>query len=324
MSTNQRRVAWIVVFAAVAALLWLVWFRHANVSRTVSVAAQSSTQAPTPASLPAAPRHKAPVPKIARQTPAPVLPAHELPAWDAPFEKSIAELRKWSDASDANAQVELTERLKLCLPNELKKSEFLDEMDQGLVEKADQDPRRTSEQRTEIRASTQSRIDRHAEIRDVCAKLPKDLLDHWLDPADRAAQSGNVWAMVAYAKAASDNYEDVASIAANIDDVIERRDKARAYLEEAARRGEQRALVMLAETQADTSIGFAGSSLYEKDPAAAYAYAFAASRNADGTSGDRRNMEWLMSESAKKLDAQALARAQAEGERLYQQCCAGH
>jgi hypothetical protein len=35
-------------------------------------------------------------------------------------------------------------------------------------------------------------------------------------------------------------------------------------------------------------------------------------------------MEWLMSESAKRLDAQALARAQAEGERLYQQCCAGH
>ena len=132
-----------------------------------------------------------------------------------------------------------------------------------------------------------------------------------------------MWAMLAYAKAASSDYADVASIAANIDDVIERRDKARAYLEEAARRGDEHALVMLAETHADTLMGFPGSSLYEKDPAAAYAYAFAVSRNADGTSGDRKNMEWLMSESAKKLDAQALARAQAEGERLYQQCCAG-
>jgi len=323
MNTSTRHLTWIAAFAVVAVLMWFAFARRTDAPQTSS-ATRSAAGASVPATPINPPTRKAVVQKIATQVSEPDLPEHPLPAWDAPFGQSIAELRKWSDAGDANAQVELTERLKLCLPSELKQAEFLDEVDRGNMERADHDPRRTDEQRAAMREATQSRIDRNAEIRDVCARLPKDLLDHWLDPADRAAQAGDVWAMLAYAKAALSDYGDVASIAANIDEVIERRDKARAYLEEAARRGDQHALVMLAETYADVRRISMGSPLYEKDPSAAYAYALAASRNADGTSGDRRNMEWLMAESAKKLDAQALARAQAEGERLYQQCCAAH
>lgn len=323
MSTNGRRIAGIIAFSAVAALLWFALHRQAAAPRAASVV-PSPAQSSSPELAPNPSSRKAAAPKIAAQVRAPDLPPHTLPEWNAPLEESVAELRKWSDAGDTEAQRQLTDRLELCTQHGLREAKEGDEIDRWNIERDVQNPRMTDETRAENRELFQSHLDRNARTREACAKLPKDLLDHWLDPADRAAQAGDVMAMLTYAKAALRDYDDVASVAANIDEVIERRDKARAYLEEAARRGDKRALILLAEIQADTRLVLSKSPLYAKDPAAAYAYAFVASRISDATPSERKNMEWLMSESAKRLDAQALARAQAEGERLYQQCCAGH
>lgn len=324
MRLSGRRTAWIVACFAVAALLWAAFHRQGDATRMASDVPSLVHALPREAPTPTVAARKAPPPRIAEHVRAPDLPQHALPEWDAPLEEAVAELRKWSDAGDVNAQVQLTGRLKACTPHALERAVFLDNLDRASMESDARNQPGADEHRAAMRDVAQSRIDRNAKIREACAKLPKDLLDHWLDPADRAAQAGDVGAMLTYAEEALDDFQDLTSIAANIDEVIERRDKARAYLGEAARRGDKRALILLAEIHADAQIGLSNSPLYEKDPAQAYAYAFVASRTSGATPRERANMEWLMSESAEGLDAQVLAHAQAEGERLYQHCCAGH
>lgn len=323
MRLSGRRTAWIVACFAVAALLWVAFHRQGDAPRMAPGVPSHAQALPREASTPKAAERKAPPPRIAEHVRAPDLPQHALPEWDAPLEEAVAELRKWSDAGDANAQVQLTGRLKACTPHALEHAAFLDNLDRASMESEARNLPGADEHRAAIRDAAQSRIDRNAEIRAACAKLPKDLRDHWLDPADRAAQAGDIMAMLTYAEGALDDFQDLTSIAANIDEVIERRDKARVYLGEAARRGDKRALVLLAEIYADTQIGLSNSPLYEKDPAQAYAYAFVVSRISGATPHERANMEWLMAASAERLDAQGLARAQTEGERLYQHCCAG-
>ena len=74
---------------------------------------------------------------------------------------------------------------------------------------------------------------RRAAFRGACSKVPPDLIAHWLDPIDQAAQSGDSSAMRDYVKLAIAEYDSVAAIVAGVNTAIARRDKARAYLQRA-------------------------------------------------------------------------------------------
>jgi hypothetical protein len=169
------------------------------------------------------------------------------------------------------------------------------------------------------RANSQRRIDDNAARREACGRLPRDLVTHWLDPLDRAAQSGDLDAMREYARVAMADYEDAASVVADVDEAITRRDKARAYLDEALRRGDPAALIDLADAYGESTAAWP----YVADAARSHAYAYAATLG-DLTEYDRRRVTFLLDESARTLDASALARAEADGRNIYQQCCARH
>ena len=65
------------------------------------------------------------------------------------------------------------------------------------------------------------------------------------------------------------------------------------------------------------------TSLYMEDAARAHAYANAATLGGP-TEYDRRQLNLLLDQCARTLDAAALARAEADGRRIYENCCIRH
>jgi hypothetical protein len=156
----------------------------------------------------------------------------------------------------------------------------------------------------------QWRIDEYTNERKACLALPADLRTGWLGWIDRAAQAGNTAAMRGYARMAIGEYYSESDVRADLDTAIERRDKARAYLDEALRRGDAAALSDLADAYRDS----AHPTIYPVDPSKAYAYAYAATLAgiSRGNALDR-----TMDETARSLDGPQLAEAEASGRRFY-------
>ncbi|MBO9661326.1 hypothetical protein [Dokdonella sp.] len=241
-------------------------------------------------------------------------PYSELPRWDAPLDQAAPRLRELGDAGDTWALLELANRLHACTPAEQRRSAASDEQDRRSIEEDAKDERWTEAQRTNRRRNAQWRIDRNAAVRAGCEKTDADLRANWLDPLDRAAQAGNTAAMRQYAKSAIEPYDAV-----NADDAIARRDKARAYLLEAVRRGDAGSLADLA--QAYSADAADAPRLYPPDPVQSYLYAYAGSLARGLTPVLYGNLDAIMAESAKSLDARQLAEAQTRGRRTYEQCC---
>jgi hypothetical protein len=139
----------------------------------------------------------------------------------------------------------------------------------------------------------------------------------WLGWIDRAAQSGNTAAMRGYARVATAEYYDANDVRNDLDAAIERRDKSRAYLEEALRRGDAEALRDLADAYRDS----AHPKVYPFDPAKAYAYAYAGTLAGISRGID---LDRLMEETARSLDGLQLAEAEVSGRSIYEKCCAKH
>lgn len=249
------------------------------------------------------------------------LPSRELPPWDMPLDQAVPRLRELADAGDSWAQLELANRLHACTPAEQRQAETSDEEDRQSIEENAKNDRWTEAQRAVRTRNAQRRIDANAAVRAGCEKTPADLRAHWLDPLDRAAEAGNTAAMRGYAKLAIEQYASVNAVVADVDDAIVRRDKARAYLLEAVRRGDAESLVDLAE--AYSAKPATALRLFAADPLQSYLYAYAGSLTHGLAPVQYGNLEAVMDESAKSLDARRLADAQARGRRIYEQCCVG-
>lgn len=266
--------------------------------------------APSPAPTPAAP---------ARAEPGSAASLQQLPRWDVPLDQAVPRLRELADAGNVDAQLELTNRLHVCTAFAQRQAEQADERDRKSTA-GDEDDRRLTESSRAIRVkNAQRRIDMNGAARTACEKLPADLKASWLDSLERAAQSGNAAAMRSYAILAIEQYDSVNAIVADVDNAIAGRDKARAYLLEALRRGDAESLAELADAYSEQTSG--KPQLFAADPAQSYVYAYAGSLTRGLPPIRYNNFEWILSESAKSLDAHQLADAQARGRRIYEQCC---
>lgn len=324
--TGIRRYAIAVGSVALAGgvLFALMRDRPATVAAPSPLAAPSATPSPIAPPSPVTPppaRTAAPAAAAApRRSAPPAVPEHEWPDYRTPFGEAVKQVQAWADAGDTKAAIVLSSQLSSCTPHGLRVTEESDESDRRDIMSDATDERWTESQRETRRINIMRRINENAERRTACAALPRDLVAHWLDPLDRAAQSGDTYAMREYASRAMAEYDGVVAVVADIDEAITRRDKARAYLDEAARLGDTSALVDLAGAYAES----VAINLYAEDAARAHTYAYAALQAADLTAMQRDRMTWLLDRSARKLDASALAQAEAEGRRLYAQCCSAH
>lgn len=315
----NRRYAAIVVVALVAVVAWVAWMPArspvAPIALTVKAIEASPRQVPAATAV-AQSRESAPA-----HAPAAV-PPPDWPDYRTPLDEAVRRLRGWADDGNAKAGMYLSSMLSRCTPHALRETQAADEKDRSYIADDEKDERLTALQREGRRANSMRRIDDNATLRAACARVSPDLVAHWLDPLDRAARSGDVDAMREYARVAMNEYTDAAAVVGNIDEVITRRDKARAYLDEALRRGDSTALVDLANAYSESATG----NIYAADAARAHAYAYAATlaNLHDMSEYDRRQLGSLLDESAQALDATTLARAEADGRRLYEQCCAGH
>jgi hypothetical protein len=136
---------------------------------------------------------------------------------------------------------------------------------------------------------------------------------------DQAAQSGNTGALLEYARLSVAEFDSLAAIIANVDTAIERRDKARAYLLEAVRLGDEQSLRELAYKYFERTDGV--PRVFDVDPLQSYAYAYAGTLAGISQRGD---LDWVMSKNAALMDARQLAQAQELGRSIYKNCCDKH
>lgn len=315
----NRRYAAIVAVTIVAAVAWVAWMPVstpvAPIALTVKSIEASPRQAPAATAM-VRTRKSAPT-----DSPAPA-PPPDWPDYRTPLDEEVRRLRGWADEGNAKAGMYLSSMLSRCTPRVLRQTQAADDRSRRDMAEDENDERFTAPQREGRRANFMRQIEDNASLRAACARLPADLVAHWLDPLDRAARSGDVDAMREYARVAMNEYTDTAAVVGDIDEVITRRDKARTYLDEALRRGDSRALLDLADAYSES----ATTNIHAADAAHAHAYAYAATLADlhDLPEYDRRALGSLLDESARALDATALARSEADGRRIYEQCCAGH
>jgi hypothetical protein len=311
----KRAVRWVAVIAVAAAAVAMVWtLHHVKLPRpgrmTIVVPPTTAEPSPPPpVQTSARPEASPPVAKIS--------PRHLLPDSRTPLGEAVETLRAYAEEGDADAAVELSWRLSACTERALRRSDESAEGDRRMIEDDKSDDRLSDELRAARKENVQRRIDERIQLRRDCRALPADLRDGWLEWIDRAAQAGNTAAMRGYARMAIGEYYSASDVRADIDEAIERRDKARAYLAEALRRGDADALVDLANAYSPSG----HPTIYPDEPSEAYAYAYASTLA--GLSRGRW-VDDLMERAARSLDGKQLAAAEAKGRRLYEQCCAGH
>lgn len=128
---------------------------------------------------------------------------------------------------------------------------------------------------------------------------------------ERAADAGQVQAMLDYAQHAFADYGSTEDMLRDADELKRRKEKARAFLRRALRHGEARAFML----QADA---YAAGPLEKIDPAAAYAHMSAFFESPAAQDWPPRLRELYLQIVAQRLDAQQIQQAQERGRQLYQ------
>ncbi len=314
----RHRVRWVAAVAFAVAVIAVGWaLRHATLpargQTTMTVPAKRVESAAAPSAHVEGDAAKARV--------SPTIPgahhAHALPDSNTPLGEAITTLREYAEAGDTDAALELSWRLRACTEHALRGSEQVEQTLREVIESDKTDEKLTDEWRTSRAKNVERQIDERVKERQACEALPADLRAGWLSWVDSAAQSGNTAAMRSYARVVADQYYSVSDVMTDLDSAIERRDKARAYLDEALLRGDPEALRDIANTYRDS----AHPELHGRDPSQAYAYAYAGTLAGISRGND---LDEIMSETAASLDGQQLAEAEAQGRRIYEKCCAKH
>lgn len=133
---------------------------------------------------------------------------------------------------------------------------------------------------------------------------------------ERAADAGQVQAMLDYAQYAFVDYGTSAEMLQDADEVKRRKEKARAFLRQALRRGEARALLL----QADA---YAAGPLENIDPFAAYAYMSAFFASTAAQEWPPRLRELYLQTVAQRLEPAQIVQARERGLQIYRDFQAG-
>jgi hypothetical protein len=304
-----------VVVAAIIAIGWTMRKTTSPAAPRAPVASSASRDATSAAAAPAHLEAKAK--PAASQAPPSFGPAHVLPDSRTPLGEAVPTLREYAEAGDADAAVALSWRLSACTERALTRTRDSEQFLRGDIEREKADDRFTEEQRGERISNLQRQADDYVSERNACLALPADLRADWLGWIDRAAEAGSTAAMRGYARVATAEYYSASDVRDDLDTAIERRDKSRAYLEEALRRGDAEALRDLADAYSDS----AHPKIYAFDPSKVYTYAYAGTLAGISRGND---LDRLMEEVAGSLDSRQLAEAEAAGRRIYETCCARH
>jgi hypothetical protein len=313
MNHRARWIAALVIVAAVIAIGWAMRRATPSADRTPTAAPRKhngsldNTAAAVESKTPTRPS----------QTKPSTAPAHAPLDPRMPLAEAVQTLRAWAEAGDTDAAIELSWRLSPCTEHALKLAEHSEESERRQLEDVKTEEGVTPEQKAVRIRNVQGRIDEYVRQREACSAQPADVRASWLEWVDRAAQAGNTSAMRGYARMATDEYYDANDVRADLDTAIERRDKSRAYLDEAVRRGDAEALRDIANAYSDSG----RMTIYPIDAAEAYAYAYAATLAGISRGND---LDERMAEAARSLDGSKLAEAEASGRRIYEKCCAKH
>ena len=146
----------------------------------------------------------------------------------------------------------------------------------------------------------------------VCTELPQDasrLQDRWLTDA---AASGDEKAQYLYASGHLQQWHDQLNLMRYPEEVEAYKARAKDYLERLARQGHEDSLLALADAHER-------GTLSQLDPAMAYVYRHAALQ----AEGPGEVAHWAAG-ARKGLDANTLADAEREAEKLFQECCVPH
>ncbi|MEP6881694.1 MAG: hypothetical protein ABI866_06860 [Dokdonella sp.] len=136
---------------------------------------------------------------------------------------------------------------------------------------------------------------------------------------DKAARYGLTYAMRKYATCILDEYDSREDVVADVDRAILRRDKATTYLQRAVSLDDAEGPSEVAYAYFEQSDG--KPQLYAVDNDQAYRYAYAASF---GDRGRYRQLDWVISQSAKSMNSRQISDARKQGNRLYDACCFKH
>lgn len=325
---RSRSLAFGLAVAAICAFAWFAFDRREDASESTSERAPGAhvKDEASGSTAAIAPDPKASMLPVAKPAPAAGskelstgLANSELPDFLVPPDQAIARLRVLADAGNGDARYELSRRLANCTARALRATQESDERDRQSLE-LDKTIRTMDVDQLALSILVgQDRIDRHVAERAACAALPEEVRENWIDPIDQLAQSGKTYAMRQYAAFVVAEYDSRDAVVADVDRAIVRRDKARAYLRKAVELGDAEGLADLAEAYFDHRSS--APQLYAIDNYQAYMYAYAASF---GPRGQYRNLDWVMSQSAKSLDLGQISNARKQGKLLYDACCRQH
>ena len=313
----KPRARWVAAVAIAVAVITIGWtIRHTLPSSgRMRIAIPANTAEPAPESYAQIDAKSAKA--HASQAVAIAHPAHALPDSNTPLGEAVRTLREYAEAGDSDAAIDLSWRLSFCTEHALKVSEQGEQTLRDSVESDKADASVPDDFRVSRAENAQRQIDEAIKQREACRALPSDLRADWLSWIDRAAQAGNSVAMRGYARMAAAEYYSASDVLADLDTAIERRDKARAYLQDALRLGDAEALRDIANAHRDSG----KPEIYPFDPAQAYAYAYAGTLAGISRGND---LDEVLSETARSLDGRQLADAEARGRGIDEKCCEKH
>jgi hypothetical protein len=311
----------------VALLLgWLNWGEQQQPDQNIAVAESaelSSAIENSPAVLANDPQPlSAPIETPVAQASAIVeTSAAQLREWDMRVDKAIEILVPMAKAGNVAAQMALSGRLGACTAYSMRKLDERDERSRANLKEYEESSTMEESSRDMQVMNQLMHLESTAKTRAGCAEVSSELISNWLLPLENAANSGDTAAMRRYAEVSVQEYESLEAVVADPETALLRRDKSRAYLFEAIRRGDVHALY-------DVAFGYAERaelrvSLFSSDTYRFYVYAYARllSTAPFEIPMHERTLRWLSSEAAATFDAETLARAEAEGRKIFAACC---
>lgn len=303
----RRHARWL--FATTAALflatLALVWRQPAQQASAPAVpppAAQPPAAAATPSS--------APLPPSPAAAPPP-----------SSFAERRASLDQRAAAGDTEAAAELGGTLAACWRYAPRSREKLEQSVINDIAAGEKPPRPIAgtSPSAELQLLLKERSQRELDVR--CGNLGTAMWT-WDEAArapallERAADAGNVQAMLDYARFAFVDIDGADEVLQQAEEILRRKHKARALLRQALQRGDARALRLLGEA-------YASGPVEQPDAFAAYVHMSAFFESPAAQDWPPRLRELLLQTLAQRLDAAEVARARQQASQQYAKFQAG-
>jgi len=250
--------------------------------------------------------------------------AEELPSILAPVDERVALLEPMAQAGRTDAMLALGHALLDCrlvgtMDDDAIRDHYIDlllEQQQGMPDVINDD---------RLKTMAQGIVDRTIKLRNGCARLREIGDDAWLEWIERAAQAGDVQAIVDYVTlvVGAESF-DGAALAASPGEITERRSHGSAYLQSALQRGDCMVLPLIAQAY---SLGPSGELAvdFPADPVKSYAFLVAAQLWMEHMAPQSIDADWQASagEAAAALAPMERADAQTQGESIYARYCRG-